>query len=27
MIDAIDRRAGRVKLRYAEFDWALNARP
>ncbi len=27
MIDAVDRRQGRVKLRYAEFDWTLNARP
>jgi hypothetical protein len=26
MIDAIDRRAGRVRLRYAEFDWTLNAK-
>jgi hypothetical protein len=23
-VDAIDRRRGRVKLRYADFDWALN---
>ena len=27
MIDAIDRREGRVKLRYAEYDWTLNAKP
>jgi hypothetical protein len=25
-VDAIDRRRGRVKLRYAEFDWTLNTR-
>jgi len=25
-IDMIDRRQGRVKLRYAEFDWTLNSR-
>jgi hypothetical protein len=25
-IELIDRRQGRVKLRYAEFDWTLNAR-
>jgi hypothetical protein len=24
-IEAVDRRAGRVRLRYAEFDWTLNA--
>ena len=26
-IELIDRRQGRVKLRYAEFDWTLNQRP
>ena len=26
-IELIDRRRGRVKLRYAEFDWTLNLRP
>jgi hypothetical protein len=25
-VEAIDRRRGRVKLRYAEFDWSLNRR-
>lgn len=24
-VDLVDRRAGRVKLRYAEYDWRLNA--
>lgn len=26
-IELIDRRQGRVRLRYAEFDWTLNQRP
>ena len=26
-IELIDRRQGRVKLRYADFDWTLNQRP
>jgi len=25
-VDAVDRRQGRVKLQYAEFDWTLNRR-
>jgi hypothetical protein len=25
-VDAVDRRQGRVKLQYAEYDWALNRR-
>jgi hypothetical protein len=25
-VDLVDRRAGRVKLRYAEYDWRLNAK-
>ena len=24
-VDLVDRRRGKVKLRYAEFDWRLNA--
>ena len=23
-VDLVDRRRGRVKIRYAEFDWTLN---
>jgi hypothetical protein len=26
LVDLVDRRRGRVKIRYAEFDWALNQR-
>lgn len=26
IVDLVDRRRGRVKLRYAEFDWTLNQR-
>ena len=26
-IELVDRRQGRVKLRYAAFDWTLNQRP
>jgi hypothetical protein len=25
IVDLVDRRRGRVKVRYAEFDWRLNA--
>ena len=25
-VDAVDRRQGRVKLHYADFDWTLNRR-
>ena len=25
-VDAVDRRQGRVKLQYTEYDWALNRR-
>ena len=26
IVELVDRRRGRVKIRYAEFDWTLNRR-